>query len=99
MSLKLKSDVVQKRLETALAEPVAALLDAATSDTWPSIKKLLVQETRSATEDLSSVLVGFELDKEEEQKMIMSLREAGRQVIEKKAREEASQALVRMKER
>lgn len=90
---------MQKRLDTALAEPVAALLDAATSDTWPAVKKLLVQETESAISDLSAILVGFELDKEEEQKMITNLKETGRHIIEKKAREEASQALVRMKER
>eukprot|EP00250_Pteridium_aquilinum_P020464 c24824_g1_i1 orf=337-2970(-) len=89
----------EKHLEGALAEPVAALLDAATPDTWPAIKKLLVQETKRATADLSEVLVGFELNKEEEQKMITNLKEAGGQIIEKKAREEASQALVRMKER
>ncbi|MCO5586652.1 hypothetical protein L7F22_040594 [Adiantum nelumboides] len=89
----------EKRLERGLAEPVASLLEAAKPDTWPTIKELLAQETESATADLSAVLAGFELEKEEERKLIDNLKQAGRQIVEKKAREEASQALVRLKER
>ncbi|MCO5592157.1 hypothetical protein L7F22_046153 [Adiantum nelumboides] len=89
----------ENTLEVALSEPVVALLDAATPDTWPSIKKLLVQETESATNDLAGDLSGFELDKKEEQRILENLQAAGRQMVEKKAREEANQALLRMKER
>lgn len=90
---------VQKELDVALSEPVVALLDAATPDSWPAIKKLLEQETHAATVDLSGALSGFELGSKEEQRMIVNLQEAGRRIVNKKAREEASQALIRMKDR
>lgn len=89
----------EKRLEAALLEPVASLLDAGTPDTWPAIRKLFLQETKAATNDLSSVLAGFELDKQEELRRVNNLQDTGRSILEKKAREEASQALIRMKDR
>ncbi|KAI5079493.1 hypothetical protein GOP47_0004972 [Adiantum capillus-veneris] len=89
----------ENKLETALTEPVVALLDAATPDTWPTIEKLLVQETQSAASDLAGALSGFELEEKEEQRMLSNLQDAGRRMVEKKAREEANQALLRMKER
>eukprot|EP00250_Pteridium_aquilinum_P020465 c24824_g2_i2 orf=433-2931(-) len=89
----------EKKLEIALNEPVAALLDSATPDTWSAIKKLLEQETQTATSDLSGALSGFELDTMEEHRMISTLQGAGKRIVDKKAREEANQALIRMKDR
>jgi outer membrane protein assembly factor BamD (BamD/ComL family) len=90
---------VQKRLEKALAEPTSALLDAATPDTWPAIKKLLTQETQTVTSELLNAVSGFDMDKEEKENMLSKLHQTGRLLIEKKASDEANQALIRMKER
>eukprot|EP00249_Psilotum_nudum_P022102 c28372_g1_i1 orf=326-2764(-) len=89
----------EKRLDNSLAEPVASLLDAATPNSWSAIRKLLFQETEAAKSDLSATIAGFELHKEEELKILQNLQETGRSIVEKKAKEEASQALVRMKDR
>ena len=91
--------LMQKRLEKALAEPTAALLDAATPDTWVAIKKLLVQETQTVKTGLLNAVSGFEMDTDEKESMVSNLCETGKRVIEKKASEEANQALIRMKER
>ena len=90
---------MQKRLEKALAEPTAALLDAATPDTWVAIKKLLVQETHTVKTGLLNAVSGFEMDTDEKETMVSNLCETGKRVIEKKASQEANQALIRMKER
>ncbi|XP_058069007.1 protein ROOT HAIR DEFECTIVE 3-like isoform X2 [Magnolia sinica] len=87
------------QLNAALAEPVEALLDAAGSDTWPAIKKLLKRETESALSGFSSSLSGFEIDQTTMEKMLASLEDYARNVVETKAREEAARVLIRMKER
>ncbi|KAH7280520.1 hypothetical protein KP509_36G000900 [Ceratopteris richardii] len=89
----------EERLEKALGDPVSSLLESANPDAWLSVKELFVHETSSAAVDLSAVLIGFELKEQEEQKFIINLKRTGRQIIEKKAREEANQALMHMKER
>lgn len=90
---------MQGQLNTALAEPVEALLDAAGDDTWPAIKKLLRRETESAVSGLSSALVGFEIDEPTLDKMLASLADYARSVVEMKAKEEAGRILIHMKER
>lgn len=89
----------EKRLSENLAEPVASLLDAASKETWPSIRKLLSRETEAAITDFSSAISGFEMDEKTASKMIFNLRNYARSVVDKKAREEAGQVLIRMKER
>uniref|UniRef100_A0A0D6QUT6 Protein ROOT HAIR DEFECTIVE 3 homolog n=2 Tax=Araucaria cunninghamii TaxID=56994 RepID=A0A0D6QUT6_ARACU len=89
----------EKRLSEALAEPVASLLDAASKDTWPSIRKLLNRETEAAISDFSSAISGFEIDEKTASRMIQNLKDYARGVVEKKSREEAGQVLIRMKER
>uniref|UniRef100_A0A0C9RKN9 Protein ROOT HAIR DEFECTIVE 3 homolog n=1 Tax=Wollemia nobilis TaxID=56998 RepID=A0A0C9RKN9_9CONI len=89
----------EKRLSEALAEPVASLLDAASKDTWPSIRKLLNRETEAAISDFSSAISGFEIDEKTASRMIQNLKDYAKGVVEKKSREEAGQVLIRMKER
>ncbi|MBA0594961.1 hypothetical protein Gorai_011843, partial [Gossypium raimondii] len=79
--------------------PVEALLDGANNETWPSIKKLLQRETVSAVSGLSSALSGFEMDAKDKEKMLTSLQDYARGVVEAKAREEAGRVLIRMKDR
>ncbi|CAD5183253.1 unnamed protein product [Musa acuminata subsp. malaccensis] len=87
------------QLAKALSEPVEALLDAASDDTWPAIRELLRRETKSAISGFSSALSSFNLDEADVDKMLIKLEEYARSVVESKAREEAGRVLIRMKDR
>lgn len=89
----------EERLEAALAEPTASLLDAAAPDTWSLISNLMEKEVQDAISRFSEAIVSFEPTKEEEAKLRDSLSKHGRAVVEKKSKEEASQVIIRMKER
>lgn len=82
-----------------LSEPVEALLDSASDDTWPAIKSLLQRETTSAVSGLSSALSEFDIDKETMDKMLASISDYAKNVVETKAKEEAGRVLIRMKDR
>ncbi|XP_008808503.1 protein ROOT HAIR DEFECTIVE 3-like [Phoenix dactylifera] len=87
------------QLNKALAEPVEALLDAASDDTWPEIRKLLQRETKSAISGFSSALSAFDIDQATTDKLIAKLQEYARNVVESKAKEEAGRVLIHMKDR
>lgn len=87
------------KLKEALSAPVEALLDGASSETWPAIRKLLKRETESAVSGLSNALSGFDMYEESKNKMLESLKDYARGVVEAKAKEEAGRVLMRMKER
>lgn len=89
----------EERLESALAEPTASLLDAAAPDTWSLISNLMEKEVQDVISRFSEAIVSFEPTKEEEAKLRDSLSKHGRAVVEKKSKEEASQVIIRMKER
>ncbi|EEF34971.1 Protein SEY1, putative [Ricinus communis] len=89
----------EAKLNEALSGPVEALLDGATSETWPAIRKLLQRESESAVSGLSSALAGFDMDKQSKDKMLSSLETYARGVVEAKAKEEAGRVLIRMKDR
>lgn len=76
-----------------------SLFDAAGRDTWASIRKLLTRETETAVSEFSTAISGFELDPPAIEKMLQDLRGYARNVVEKKAREEAGKVLIRMKDR
>ena len=92
-------DHLQAKLNEALLGPVGALLDGATSETWPAIKKLLQRETESAVAGISNALSGFDMDKQSKDKILKSLENYAKGVVEAKAREEAGRVLILMKER
>ncbi|KAK6911892.1 Sey1/RHD3-like, three-helix bundle domain [Dillenia turbinata] len=89
----------EEKLKKALLGPVEALLDEASDDTWPAIRKLLHRETESAVSGFSRALDGFEIDEETRNKMLNSLEDYARGVVEGKAREESGRVLIRMKDR
>lgn len=89
----------ETQLTEALAEPVASLLESASPDTWPSIRTLLKKETERAVINFKSAIAGFEIDDETAYEMVESVKHYGRSVVEKKAREEAGQVLIHMKDR
>lgn len=89
----------ETQLTKALAEAVASFLESASPDTWPSIRKLLKNETEGAVLNFKSAIAGFEIDDETSNEMVESLKDYGRSVVEKKAREEVGKVLIRMKDR
>nr|CAD1822487.1 unnamed protein product [Ananas comosus var. bracteatus] len=89
----------ESKLTEALAGPVESLLEAAGDDTWASIRNLYRRETEKAVSDFTSSLSGFELDQATHDTMIQNLEEFARGVIEKKARDEAGNVLIHMKDR
>lgn len=90
---------LQAKLKEALSGPVEALLDGASNETWPAIRKLLRRETETAVSGLSDALSGFNLDEQTMDKMLASTKDHARGVVEAKAREEAGRVLFRMKDR
>ncbi|XP_047332088.1 protein ROOT HAIR DEFECTIVE 3 homolog 1-like [Impatiens glandulifera] len=89
----------ESKLNEGLSGPVEALLDGASSDTWPAIKKILRIETESSTSMFSKELSVFEMDGESKGKMLTNLENYARGVVESKAKEESGRVLFRMKER
>ncbi|CAA6666153.1 unnamed protein product [Spirodela intermedia] len=87
------------KLSKALAEPVEALLDSASNDTWPAIRKLLRRESEIALAEFSSALSSFDLDREAEEKLLTGMEDYARNIVESKAKEEAARVLIRMKDR
>lgn len=89
----------EAKLNEALLGPVDVLLDTASDDTWPAIRKLLRRETQSAVSGLSNELSSFNLDEVTKDKMLAKLEEYARGVVESKAKEEAGRVLFRMKDK
>lgn len=89
----------EEKLHTGLSGPVEALLEGANTETWPAIRKLLRRETESAVAGLSSALAGFDMDGQTKDKMLRSLENYARGVVEAKAKEEAGRVLIRMKDK
>lgn len=90
---------MQKKLSEALSAPVEALLDGASDDTWPSIRKLLQRESEAAVSGFSTALSGFEMDEQDKDRMLSSLEDHARGIVEGKAKEEAGRVMIRMKDR
>ncbi|MQM09539.1 hypothetical protein Taro_042408 [Colocasia esculenta] len=89
----------EEKLNKALAEPVEALLDSASNDTWPAIRKLLKRETELTSAGFSSALSDFELDDVAKEKLIANMDNHARNIVESKAKEEAGRVLICMKDR
>ncbi|KAL3512149.1 hypothetical protein ACH5RR_024866 [Cinchona calisaya] len=82
-----------------LATTYEALLDGATDNTWPGIRKLLQCETERAIFGFSSALSGFEMDEEMKEKVLLKLEDYTRGVVKLKAKEEGGRVLIHMKHR
>lgn len=93
------TSLYEEKLKEALSGPVEALLDGANSETWPAIRRLLQRETASAISGFSDALSGFDMYEETKNKMLTSLEDYARGVVEAKAKEEAGRVLIRMKDR
>ncbi|KAK8931026.1 Protein ROOT HAIR DEFECTIVE 3 [Platanthera zijinensis] len=89
----------EEKLNKALLEPVGALLDSATDDTWPAIRRLLQRHTKIVVRDFSSALSSFDIDQKTKEKMLAKLDEYARSVVESKVRVEAGMVLTRMMDR
>lgn len=89
----------EKKLNEALSAPVETLLDGGSDDTWPGIRKLLQRESEIAVSEFSSALYGFEMDKQDMDKLLSGMEDYARGVVEGKAKEEAGRVMFRMKDR
>ncbi|KAL3631994.1 hypothetical protein CASFOL_024978 [Castilleja foliolosa] len=89
----------EKKLNESLSGPVEALLDGASDNTWPAIRKLFRHETETAVSGFSSELSGFEMDEVTKDKMLSKLADYARGLVEVKAKEEAGRVLILMKDR
>ncbi|KMZ69075.1 Protein ROOT HAIR DEFECTIVE 3 [Zostera marina] len=87
------------KIREALAEPVHVLLEEASEETWPAIRKLLQRETKSAITGLSSAISVFDIDQTSKDKMLSDLEEHAIIIVETKAKEESLRVLFHMKER
>jgi len=85
--------------ETTFPGTDESLLEAGQKDTWASIRKLLKGETQVVVAKLSTYIAGFELGQATVDKKVQKLRDYGRDLVEKKAREKAGEVLIRMKAR
>ena len=90
---------MQKNLSAALAGPVQSILETRERDAWACIRRLYRRETENAALAFSASLSEFDLDQTVSSKMVSDLREHARSVVEMKAREEAGNILMHMKER
>jgi hypothetical protein len=99
LSFELLHCLLQKNLSDALAGPVQSILETGERDSWACIRILYRRETENAALAFSASLSEFGLDQTVSSKMISDLREHARSVVEMKAREEAGNVLMRMKER
>ncbi|KAK3120243.1 hypothetical protein QOZ80_9AG0684230 [Eleusine coracana subsp. coracana] len=89
----------KKKLSDKLAGLVQSILENGERDVWASVRRLYRRETENAALEFSASLLEFELDQETSNKMVSDLRDHARRVVEMKAREEAGNVLMRMKER
>ncbi|ONI11432.1 hypothetical protein PRUPE_4G106500 [Prunus persica] len=89
----------EQQLSASLIGPVKTLLETGGKDTWASIRKLLNRETEVAISEFSTVVADFELDEATIAEMLQHLRDYSRNVVEKKAREEATKIMIHMKDR
>ncbi|KAG0490154.1 hypothetical protein HPP92_007017 [Vanilla planifolia] len=89
----------EEKLKKALAEPLEALLDAPSDDTWSAIRRLLVRETRTTVSEFDSSLSAFDIDQATVDQLLAKLKQYAKNIVESKAKEEAGRVLIRMKDR
>ncbi|CAN0854944.1 Protein ROOT HAIR DEFECTIVE 3 homolog 2 [Linum grandiflorum] len=89
----------ENKLTEALSHPVESLFESGEKETWASVRKLLKRETDAAVAEYSTAVAGFELEDTTVDAQRQNLRGYAREVVEKKAREDAGKVLIRMKDR
>ncbi|XVE96996.1 hypothetical protein REPUB_Repub02eG0272300 [Reevesia pubescens] len=84
----------EEKLQTALSKQLDFLFENPDKDTWASIRKLLTSNIEIATSEMSARISVLELAGDQKSnKMIQDLRDYGRSIVERKAREEANVVL------
>ncbi|KAL0908031.1 hypothetical protein M5K25_022496 [Dendrobium thyrsiflorum] len=89
----------EEKLNKALSKPVEALLDAASDDTWPTIRRLLQRESKTALSGFALALSSFDIDQTTIEKFLAKLEEYARIIVESMTRKKAGMALMYMKNR
>ncbi|GJZ49617.1 protein root hair defective 3, partial [Tanacetum coccineum] len=54
----------ESKLKDTLYKPVGALLEGAVEDTWPAIRILLRNETKTAVFEFTNAFSGYEMDED-----------------------------------
>ncbi|XP_028556728.1 protein ROOT HAIR DEFECTIVE 3-like isoform X2 [Dendrobium catenatum] len=89
----------EKKLNKTLSKPVKVLLDIANDDTWPTIRRFLQRESKTALSDFALALSSFDIDQTTIEKMLAKLEESAIIIVEYMAREKARMVLMYMKDR
>lgn len=89
----------ESNLKEAIYGPVKELLKEGNDDTWTRIRTLLHQETERAVPEFSSALSSFDVDEQATEGMISKLKSYARELVERKAKDEAANVSLYLKER
>ncbi|GJP31938.1 hypothetical protein CLOM_g16436 [Closterium sp. NIES-68] len=89
----------EKSLSDAISEPIAALLEAVTDNTWRDIRAVFFHEVDGACSEVEQAVAGFDMGGEEQARMKAAVEAAGRRVVEERVRRESGHALSLMKDR
>lgn len=90
---------MQKQSSATLSEPVESLFDTGGKDTWALIRRLLKRETDAAISGFSTAVAGFQLDREEFDRMVQNLKDYAVGVVVKKAKEQVGKVIIKMKDK
>ncbi|CAI5464782.1 unnamed protein product [Closterium sp. Yama58-4] len=100
-SQKLKQIVTdaEASLSDAISEPIAALLEAVTDNTWRDIRAVFFHQLDAACSDVEQAVAGFQLGEDEQARLKGTVEAAGRKVVEERVKRESQHALSLMKDR
>ncbi|CAI5528003.1 unnamed protein product [Closterium sp. Naga37s-1] len=100
-SQKLKQIVTdaEASLSEAISEPIAALLETVTDNTWRDIRAVFFHQLDAACSDVEQAVGGFQLGEDEQARLKGAVEAAGRKVVEERVRRESQHALSLMKDR
>ncbi|CAI5500218.1 unnamed protein product, partial [Closterium sp. Naga37s-1] len=100
-SQKLKQIVTdaEASLSEAISEPIAALLEAVTDNTWRDIRAVFFHQLDGACSDVEQAVAGFQLGDDEHTRLKGAVEMAGRKVVEERVKRESQHALSLMKDR
>ncbi|PIA38160.1 hypothetical protein AQUCO_02800068v1 [Aquilegia coerulea] len=89
----------EAKLDMALSAPVKALLDEAGDNTWPTIRNMLREQTKSASSRIVTDISCLDVDQKTIDQILSDIERYARSVVEAKATEASKEVLSRMKDR
>ncbi|CAI7856925.1 unnamed protein product [Closterium sp. NIES-54] len=98
-AVSFESDVSLDGGGEAISEPIAALLEAVTDNTWRDIRAVFFHQLDAACSDVEQAVAGFQLGDDEHTRLKGAVETAGRKVVEERVKRESQHALSLMKDR